>query len=98
MTQFELAMELGQLCLCDLFGQLSDNDHRQNFVDVDAFMDRYESGRTRPPAAGTVGPYLTEQVELSRHRPRGFLPATSPQGPRAREEFKRAEDIWRTRT
>lgn len=32
-------------------------------ANVDAFLNRYESGRSRRSEAGTVGPYLTEQVE-----------------------------------
>lgn len=66
-------------------------------ANVDAFLRRYESGRTRRPEAGTVGPYLTEQVEFRDVDREAFYKLLHRNGPRAYEEFKRAEEIWRTR-
>jgi hypothetical protein len=66
-------------------------------ANVEAYLDRYEAGRTRRPPTGTVGPYLTEQVEY-RDLDRGaFYRRLHRNGPRAYDEFKHAEDIWRTR-
>ena len=67
-------------------------------ANVDAFLRRYESGRNRRPESGTVGPYLTEQVEFRDVDREAFYKLLHRNGPRAYEEFKRAEEIWRTRT
>jgi hypothetical protein len=45
-----------------------------------------------------VGPYLTEQVEFRDVDREVFYRRLHRNGPRAYEEFKRAEVIWRTRT
>jgi len=66
-------------------------------ANVEAFLTRYEEGRTRQPAAGTVGPYLTEQVEFRDLDRQAFYELLQRNGPRAYDEFKRAEDLWRTR-
>ena len=66
-------------------------------ANVDAFLRRYESGRSRRPEAGTVGPYLTEQVEFRDVDREAFYKLLHRNGPRAYEEFKRAEEIWRNR-
>lgn len=66
-------------------------------ANVEAFLQRHESGRSRRPAAGIVGPYLTEQVEFrDLDRPK-FYSLLERNGPRARSEFHRAEEIWRLR-
>lgn len=67
-------------------------------ANVEAFLNRYESGRTRRPAGGAVSPYLTEQVEFRDLDREAFYQRLRRNGPRAYEEFKRAEEIWRTRT
>jgi hypothetical protein len=67
-------------------------------ANVDAFVNRYESGRNRRPEAGTVGPYLTEQVEFRDVDRETFYRRLHRNGSRAYEEFKRAEEIWRNRT
>ena len=67
-------------------------------ANVEAFLTRYEAGRDRRPAAGTVGPYLTEQVEFRDVDREEFYERLQRNGPRSYEEFKRAEEIWRSRT
>jgi hypothetical protein len=67
-------------------------------ANVDAFVNRYESGRNRRPETGTVGPYLTEQVEFRDVDRETFYRRLHRNGSRAYEEFKRAEEIWRNRT
>lgn len=67
-------------------------------ANIEAFLNRYESGQTRRPASGTVGSYLTEQVEFRHLDREAFYQRLHRNGPRAYEEFKRAEEIWRTRT
>ena len=67
-------------------------------ANVEAFLTRYESGRTRRPATGTVGRYLTEQVEFRDIDREEFYRRLHRNGPRALDEFKRAEEIWRTRS
>ena len=66
-------------------------------ANVASFLNRYESGRNRRPDAGTVGPYLTEQVEFRDIDREAFYRRLHRNGPRAYEEFKRAEEIWRNR-
>lgn len=66
-------------------------------ANVEAFLTRYEAGRDRRPAAGTVGPYLTEQVEFRDVDREAFYKRLQRNGPRAYDEFKRAEEIWRSR-
>jgi len=65
---------------------------------VEAFLTRYEAARTRRPATGAVGPYLTEQVEFRDLDREAFYEQLKRNGPRAFDEFKRAEEIWRART
>lgn len=67
-------------------------------TNVEAFLTRYEAGRTRRPAPGAVGPYLTEQVEFRDLDREAFYEQLKRNGPRAFDEFKRAEEIWCTRT
>jgi hypothetical protein len=45
-----------------------------------------------------VGPYLTEQVEFRDIDREAFYQRLQRNGPRAYDEFKGAEDIWRART
>ena len=67
-------------------------------ANVEAFLTRYEGGRARRPSAGSVGPYLTEQVEFRDIDREAFYQRLQRNGPRAYDEFKGAEDIWRART
>lgn len=66
-------------------------------ANVEAFLGRYEKGRKRRPESGTVGPYLTEQIEFRDIDREAFYRRLHRNGPRAYEEFKRAEEIWRSR-
>jgi hypothetical protein len=67
-------------------------------ANVEAFLTRYEAGRDRRPATGTVGPYLTEQMEFRDVDREAFYERLRRNGPRAYDEFKRAEGIWRSRS
>jgi hypothetical protein len=66
-------------------------------ANVEAFVARYEAGRTRRPVAGTVGPYLTEQIEFRDLDRPAFYERLHRNGSRAHDEFKVAEEIWRRR-
>lgn len=66
-------------------------------ANVEAFLDRYAKGRSRKPATGTVGPYHSEQIEFRDVDREAFYQRLQRNGPRAYEEFKRAEEIWRHR-
>jgi hypothetical protein len=66
-------------------------------ANIEAFLTRHEAGRSRRPEAGTVGPYLTEQVEFRDIDREAFYQRLQRNGPRSYDEFKRAEEIWRTR-
>ncbi len=66
-------------------------------ANVDTFLTRYERGRVRRPASGMVGPYQTEQVEFRDLDRPAFYDLLERNGPRARSEFHRAEEIWRDR-
>ena len=67
-------------------------------VNVEAFLSRYEGGRAQRPPSGTVGPYLTEQVEFRDIDREAFYQRLRRNGPRAYDEFKAAEEIWRGRS
>jgi hypothetical protein len=66
-------------------------------ANVEAFLSRHEKGGTRRPPTGTVGPYLTEQVEYRDLDREAFYQLLHRNGSRAYDEFKRAEEIWRER-
>lgn len=66
-------------------------------ANVEAFLERHETGRRRRPASGTVAPYLTEQIEYRDVDREAFYARLRRNGPRAYAEFKRAEEIWRAR-
>ena len=63
-------------------------------ANVEAFIERYEVGRKRKPPSGSVAPYLTEQIEFRDVDREEFYARLRRNGPRAYEEFKRAEKIW----
>jgi len=62
---------------------------------VEAFLGRHAGGRIRRPKTGTVGPYLTEQVEYRDLDREAFYEQLHRNGSHAYDEFKRAGDIWR---
>jgi hypothetical protein len=66
-------------------------------ANVEAFLSRHEEGRTRRPPTGTVGPYLTEQVEYRDLDRELFYQLLHRNGSRAYDEFRRAEEVWRAR-
>jgi hypothetical protein len=66
-------------------------------ANVEAFLTRYEQGRARRPPSGAVAPYVTEQIEFRDVDREAFYERLQRNGPRAYEEFKRAEEIWRER-
>ena len=63
-------------------------------ANVDAFLTRYESGRSRRPPSGSLGPYVTEQIEYRDVDRPVFYEQLHRNGPRAYHEFKKAEQIW----
>lgn len=67
-------------------------------ANVETFIIRHEDGRSRRPEIGTVGPYLTEQVEFRDIDREAFYERLRRNGPRSYDEFKRAEEIWQSRT
>jgi hypothetical protein len=66
-------------------------------ANIEAFLDRYETGRRRRPPTGSVGPYVTEQLEYRDVDREAFYERLHRNGPRAYTEFKRAEEMWRLR-
>jgi hypothetical protein len=64
---------------------------------VEAFLGRHEEGRARRPPSGAVAPYTTEQIEHRDVDRDAFYERLRRNGPRAHDEFRRAEEIWRTR-
>ena len=64
---------------------------------VEAFLVRHAEGRSRRPASGPVTPYVTEQVEYRDVDREAFYERLRRNGPRSYDEFKRAEEFWRTR-
>ncbi len=64
---------------------------------VASFLTRYEEGRRRRPKSGIVASYLTEQIEHRDVDREAFDERLRRNGPRAYDEFQRAEKIWRTR-
>jgi hypothetical protein len=67
-------------------------------ANVEAFLDRYEQGRRRKPPGGTVAPYVSEQLEFRDVDREAFYARLRRNGPRAYDEFRRAEEIWRRRS
>jgi len=66
-------------------------------ANVEAFLDRYERGRSRRPPSGVSSAYHTEQLEYRDVDRPAFYERLLRNGPRALTEFKRAEEIWRER-
>jgi hypothetical protein len=66
-------------------------------ANIEAFIDRYTQGRAGKPASGTVAPYITEQLEYRNVDRNAFYQRLCRNGPRAYDEFKRAEQIWQQR-
>ncbi len=64
---------------------------------LEAFLERHEQGRRRRPASGAVAAYVTEQIEHRDVDREAFYERLRRNGPRAYEEFKRAEVLWRGR-
>jgi hypothetical protein len=66
-------------------------------ANIEAFVRRYRGARRQRPTDGALSPYMTEQVEF-RHVDRDLFSARLHRnGPRAYDEFKRAEQIWAAR-
>ena len=66
-------------------------------ANVEAFLERFEAGRARKPVGGAIAPYRTEQLEFRDVDRDAFYEALKRNGPRAYDEFKRAEEIWAAR-
>ena len=66
-------------------------------ANVEAFVDRYRTARTRKPPSGSIAPYTSEQIEFRDVDREAFYERLRRNGPRAYEEFKQAERIWQER-
>lgn len=66
-------------------------------ANVEAFLERYESGRSRRPPGGAVSPYLSEQIEYRDVDREAFYDHLRRNGPRSYDEFKHAEQLWADR-
>lgn len=66
-------------------------------ANIEAFVRRHRSARQQRPSGGALSPYMTEQIEF-RHVDRDlFYAHLRRNGPRAYDEFRRAEQIWASR-
>lgn len=66
-------------------------------ANVEAFVHRYRDARGHRAAGGVLSPYLSEQLEF-RHTDLGmFYAHLRRNGPRACDEFKRAQKLWNRR-
>lgn len=66
-------------------------------ANVEAFVLRYQAARRERPAGGTMSPYTSEQLEFRHVDREMFYDRLRRNGPRAYDEFKRAEEIWAAR-
>jgi hypothetical protein len=66
-------------------------------ANVEAFLERYEAGRSRRPPSGAVAPYLSEQIEYRDVDREAFYDRLRRNGPRSYDEFKHAEPLWAER-
>lgn len=66
-------------------------------ANVDGFLRRYAAARRSRPSTGGVAPYLTEQLEYRDVDREAFYDRLRRNGPRAYDEFTRAQEIWRAR-
>lgn len=64
-------------------------------VNVEAFVTRFEQSRAERAAGVPLTMYETEQIEFRRQDQAAFYERLRRNGPRAFNEFKRAEDFWR---
>jgi hypothetical protein len=78
-------------------GQLVYKSDWTSAANVEAFLVRYQQGRRRKPASGTVAPYVSEQIEYRDVDREAFYARLRRNGPRAYTEFKRAEQLWQAR-
>jgi hypothetical protein len=66
-------------------------------ANVESFLDRHETARSRRPAGGGISPYLSEQIEYRDSDREAFYERLKRNGPRSYDEFKRAEQLWAER-
>jgi hypothetical protein len=64
-------------------------------ANVESFVRRYETGRSRRPPGGPVGPYATEQLEYRDLDRDAFYDRLHRNGPRSYTEFRTAERYWK---
>lgn len=57
-------------------------------------MRRYRRARSERPVGARLSPYTTEQLELRHVDREMFYARLRRNGPRAYDEFKRAEEHW----
>jgi hypothetical protein len=66
-------------------------------ANVEAFVSRFEQWRAERAPGATLTMYETEQIEFRRQDQAAFYQRLRRNGPRAHDEFKRAEEFWRRR-
>lgn len=64
-------------------------------ANVEAFVSRFERSRAERAPRATLTMYETEQIEFRRQDQAAFYERLRRNGPRAYDEFKRAEEFWR---
>lgn len=74
-------------------GRLIDKSEWPSAANIEAFVDRYQQGRRRKPATGTIAPYITEQLKLRDVDREAFYERLRRNGERAYDEFKRGRDL-----
>lgn len=66
-------------------------------ANIESFVQRYRAARDERRAGGTMSPYMSEQLEFRHVDREMFYDRLRRNGPRAYDEFKRAEEIWSRR-
>lgn len=66
-------------------------------VNVEAFVQRLQAARSHRPRGGAMSPYVSEQLEYRHVDREMFDERLRRNGPRAHDEFRRAERIWANR-
>ena len=66
-------------------------------ANVEAFVRRHQDARSRRPRGGALSPYVSEQLEYREVDREMFYERLRRNGPRALDEFQRAEQLWAER-
>lgn len=66
-------------------------------ANIEGFVQRYRWARRDRPVGGSLSPYVSEQLEFRHVDREMFYERLRRNGPRAYDEFKRAEELWSAR-